>query len=65
MLQRATVARVRSMLHDIRLQLPLNRQVRTCRVRMKVKLFKQEVVKTFVAVQVQSHIFLTSILHGG
>lgn len=65
MLQITTVARVRSMLHDIRLQLPLNRQVRTCRVRLKVKLFKQQVVKTFGAVQVQSHTFLTSTLYGG
>jgi len=65
MLQITTVARVHSILHDIRLQLPLNRRVRTCRVRVKVKLFKQQVVKTFGAVEVQSHTFLTLTLLGG
>lgn len=65
MLQITPVATMHIMLDDIRLQLPLNRRVRTCRVRVKVKLFKQQVVQTFGAAQAQSHTFLTSTLHGG
>ena len=65
MLQIMPVAGVHITLHDIRSQLPLNGRVITCRVRVEVKLSERQVVKTFGAVEAQSHAFLTSILRGG